>query len=91
MKKNFTCNDAVMQIDTLIDFVKNEGEGMSIKDVKNIIESVDRIYENVQKSDDVDSKTKDNFWYWDIELNGINDIVYKLESSLFNIKDALEE
>ena len=89
-EKTFTCDDAVKQIDALIDFVMNEGEGMSIRDVKNIIESVDRIYENVQKSDDVDSKTKDNLWYWDKEMHCINDIVYRLESGLFNIKDVLE-
>ena len=94
-KKIYTCVDALAQIDTFIDFVMNEGEGMSIKDVTNIIDSVGRISDNVQKSDAFDEKIKE--WILndirDLRLRmgycGVKNIVYDLEKGLRGIKSNI--
>lgn len=90
-KKNYSCADALNEIKMLVDFVTDKGTKMTIEELFNVVESVGMIKNKIVESDAIDTETKDNFWYWCKEVYGMKNMLYDLESILFNLQDVVEE
>lgn len=89
-KMIYTCADALNDVNTIVDFVVKNGVKMTIEDVHNVVDGLNIIKTKMTESDAIDEKVKDRFWYWCNEFKGLKNLLYSLESNLFNLKEVVE-